>query len=398
MKRIFEYLVTCLAISLFLPACGDMYEIHDKYLKMGEDTYLGKPADLEADAGFKRIRLRWRLNADPRINSCRITWQGAEAPVVVPIEATSDGMHEATFDIPEGKYIFSITSHSQSGKESLPQTISGEVYGDAYKESINLNRRGCRSIVPSRDGATITWVPVDDCVSVKVTYVSSIDGSVKTIEQSASEPTLLIEDFISKGEFSVVSVFRPEENAIDLVESEPETFVFPIFYYVVSGEEWVGTEENPGLMSEYSQIPQASLAIDSFSTQEAVGEGSNGFAHCIIDGNFNTFWHSEWNNGARPVMPHTIVIDLGESKTISAILLARRLNNKDTKAVAFDMSEDKVEWTEAGAMDFPDSPTPVMRILVLPGKATGRYFRLKVTGSNNAPHASLSEVMLYQRL
>ena len=230
-----------------------------------------------------------------------------------------------------------------------------------------------------------------------MTYVSSIDGSVKTIEQSASEPTLLIEDFISKGEFSVVSVFRPEENAIDLVESEPETFVFPIFYYVVSREEWVGTEENPGLMSEYSQIPQASLAIDSFSTQEAVGEGSNGFAHCIIDGNFNTFWHSEWNNGARPVMPHTIVIDLGESKTISAILLARRLNNKDTKAVAFDMSEDKVEWTEAGAMDFPDSPTPVMRILVLPGKATGRYFRLKVTGSNNAPHASLSEVMLYQR-
>ena len=97
-------------------------------------------------------------------------------------------------------------------------------------------------------------------------------------------------------------------------------------------------------------------------------------------------------------MPHTIVVDLGESKTISAILLARRLNNKDTKAVAFDMSEDKVEWTEAGAMDFPDSPTPVMRILVLPGKATGRYFRLKVTGSNNAPHASLSEVILYQRL
>lgn len=68
------------------------------------------------------------------------------------------------------------------------------------------------------------------------------------------------------------------------------------------------------------------------------------------------------------------------------------------KAVAFDISEDKVEWTEAGAMDFPDSPTPVMRILVLPGKATGRYFRLKGTGSNNAPHASLSEVILYQRL
>ena len=85
-------------------------------------------------------------------------------------------------------------------------------------------------------------------------------------------------------------------------------------------------------------------------------------------------------------------------KAISAILLARRLNNKDTKAVAFDISEDKIEWTEAGAMDFPDSPTPVMRILVLPGKATGRYFRLKVTGSNNAPHASLSEVILYQRL
>ena len=51
-------------LILGIAACGDMYDVHEKYLKMGEETYLGIASDLEANSGFNRIELKWKLNAD----------------------------------------------------------------------------------------------------------------------------------------------------------------------------------------------------------------------------------------------------------------------------------------------------------------------------------------------
>ena len=44
-------------LILGIAACGDMYDVHEKYLKMGEETYLGIASDLEANSGFNRIEL-----------------------------------------------------------------------------------------------------------------------------------------------------------------------------------------------------------------------------------------------------------------------------------------------------------------------------------------------------
>ena len=39
-------------LILGIAACGDMYDVHEKYLKMGEETYLGIANDLEANSGL----------------------------------------------------------------------------------------------------------------------------------------------------------------------------------------------------------------------------------------------------------------------------------------------------------------------------------------------------------
>ena len=57
---------------------------------MGEETYLGIASDLEANSGFNRIELKWKLNADPRINASIISWEGCETPIEVPISADRD--------------------------------------------------------------------------------------------------------------------------------------------------------------------------------------------------------------------------------------------------------------------------------------------------------------------
>ena len=73
MKNIIRY-IACGLSAFLMTACGDMYEIHEKYLEMGEETYLGAVQDLSAYSGFNRVKLEWYLNADPRISSCVITW------------------------------------------------------------------------------------------------------------------------------------------------------------------------------------------------------------------------------------------------------------------------------------------------------------------------------------
>lgn len=126
-------------LILGIAACGDMYDVHEKYLKMGEETYLGIASDLEANSGFNRIELKWKLNADPRINASIISWEGCETPIEVPISADRDvnDYISKIIDLSEGKYIFSIINKSETGKESLIQTISGEVYGGSYQAGLS---------------------------------------------------------------------------------------------------------------------------------------------------------------------------------------------------------------------------------------------------------------------
>lgn len=51
MKKIFKYCTACCLAVVTLSACGDLYETHEKYLKMGEKTYIGLANDLEANGG-----------------------------------------------------------------------------------------------------------------------------------------------------------------------------------------------------------------------------------------------------------------------------------------------------------------------------------------------------------
>ena len=55
MKNIIRY-IACGLSAFLMTACGDMYEIHEKYLEMGEETYLGAVQDLSAYSGLNRVK------------------------------------------------------------------------------------------------------------------------------------------------------------------------------------------------------------------------------------------------------------------------------------------------------------------------------------------------------
>lgn len=382
MKTFFKY-ATCFLSTIGILSCGNLYEIHEEYLKMGEEIYVGKADSLEANGGFNRVELRWQLNADPKISTCEISWNGCENPVIVEADRTQKEMSKI-IDLPEGNYIFSIIVNSESGKHSLTQTISGTSYGENYQNS--LPQRGISSVNTSPNGATINWIPEEGCVGVNIEYTNN-KGQKCLIKVNEKEEKTFIADFMPGSEYVITSLYKPELNSIDEIPSLPTVYHFPT-YYIISKEEW----ENDYHL-KYKDLERTGWTIEA-NTEEAGGEGPvNGYVNAILDGDLNTFWHSKWSDNANPILPHVITIDMKEIKVINSIELARRANNKDTKKVNFNISKNGKDWTELGELTFPNSPNPNSKILLLPKSINGRYIKINVTESNNKPHASIAEIL-----
>lgn len=362
MKNIIRY-ITCGLSAFLMTACGDMYEIHEKYLEMGEETYLGAVQDLSAYSGFNRVKLEWYLNADPRISSCVITWEGNENPVVVPVpenRVIKDPM-STIIDLPEGKYIFNMITRSDTGKESLVRTIAGEVYGSTYQTG--LSAQGINSISADLNGVTINWVPVEGCTGTTLTYTND-EGKEKVVKVGEGETITVIPDAVLKTSFKLVSTFKPADDAFDDIPTLEKIMVFPA-YYVLSEKVWSGIHE------QYFDVENTGWTVEA-STEELTGElsSNSGPADRIIDGDIKTFWHSQWDGeGANPPLPHELIIDMQNSQDIMSIELYRRnipSFNSDLKTAVFSISDNKTNWAEVGQLDFPNAPDPNVQTLLLP--------------------------------
>jgi hypothetical protein len=97
---------------------------------------------------------------------------------------------------------------------------------------------------------------------------------------------------------------------------------------------------------------RANWTIDSFSSEEASGEGANnGHAIHSIDGDPDTFWHTQWM-GSEPGPPHWIIIDMHASMLIHGLRLDPRNHWQGQPAVIkVEVSDDKVTWKNSGTID-----------------------------------------------
>lgn len=382
MNKILKYVVSGMA-AVTLAACTSLYDKHEQFLTE-EEVYIGLADSLQANGGFKRVELKWMLNADPRINDCEITWNGCETPVLVDASNAIPGEYMSKIiDLPEGKYIFKIVVKSATGKESIPQTISGESYGDSYQSS--LPQRTISSMTATPEGVTITWLPEEGCTGVQLKYKNA-KGEEKTVAVDSEEETIFLADYLPGGEFELVSFYKPEAEAYDEIPSLPSTREFPAFYEI-SKADW-----DRGMHALYQDLDRTGWSVEA-NTEELEGEGEvNGHATALLDGDLNTFWHSQWQ-GATPSLPHIITIDMQQENTIKSIELARRQGNKDTKNVIFSISSDKQNWKHLGNLSFPSDANPNAKILLLPEAVKGRYIQVTVDDSNSIPHASISEIM-----
>ena len=113
----------------------------------------------------------------------------------------------------------------------------------------------------------------------------------------------------------------------------------------------------------------------NFSDEETVGEGDNGRAAMILDGQRSTYYHNKWKNGSVGY-PHLFTFEAPEPVTVSSLGLYQSRESKyRAKQLAFYISDDGSHWSNAGSrLTIEDTEYPT---ITLPEPVTAKYFRLR---------------------
>lgn len=149
-------------------------------------------------------------------------------------------------------------------------------------------------------------------------------------------------------------------------------------------------------LKDYPTYSRTNWTVVSFSSQEANGEGANnGRAIFALDGNKDTFWHTQWQGGS-PGPPHILVIDMNETKELHGLAFQARQNDGGGKANAVNaqVSTDNVNWVDAGSFNLQNNKD-VQSVFFPEGFKTGRYFKVTINSSYGGNYCATAELKAF---
>ena len=132
--------------------------------------------------------------------------------------------------------------------------------------------------------------------------------------------------------------------------------------------------------------------IVSCSSEETSGEGDNGRAQLIIDGNDNTYWHPQWQSSVAQ-LPHTLVVDMKAVKSVGGFLIKMGgASNRYIKAYDIYGSTDNSSWTKLCSDD--KAPVKSEFKALLDEAVNIRYFKIVIreTTADDGPFVRIYEV------
>ncbi|WP_196017253.1 discoidin domain-containing protein [Alistipes senegalensis] len=181
-----------------------------------------------------------------------------------------------------------------------------------------------------------------------------------------------------------------------------ETYMLPVTITDVKGNLPV----NDALKTRYytfyielAEIDRTGWSIHSYSSQAENGEGGDlgAWAKNVLDGNINSYWHTEYTpNPSQP--PHWIIVDMGKSTTISGFTMTPRQNSSNNDAIPvngyYEVSDDAQTWERV--YDFSNLPNTIERQIFQLDKPTdARYFRITVTTPRNQYYCNIAELTAF---
>ncbi len=317
-------------ISLLFVQCDDMNTLYQDYVDQGEKIYLGKPDSLIAMSGLGRIKLKWYVNADPKIEETIVYWNLRQDSVVKTFQRDKKGIQADSLiidNLTEGVYTFELYNRNKRGERSLLSSVQGQVYGDNYIASLK-NRTVASMQILSFDtekqsaDIEIIWGPkIHDSFASKISYKKRSSGEYTEVLATNDQVSTTILDVGNRlnhpDDLIYISTLYQFENSFDLLETssrKEQTCVFS-----VSG---VRTDYNSDGIEigtiHYENIIKILRRVSSLSTTVAydcnrVAESSS-LANTLfrlflkdnnidIDGYFNGLLNTISSNGINTLYP-----------------------------------------------------------------------------------------------
>ncbi|WP_423129889.1 DUF4998 domain-containing protein [Gaoshiqia sp. Z1-71] len=371
-RKIIDNSLFVLALFAMLVSCEDMMDVHKEYIEGGEIVYAPKPDSIAFHSGKGRILFRYWLYNSPNVASVDICWNNGANSMIIPVTPGTglDSSDVLLENLPEKSYTFDVRTTDKYGNTSLVVTNFGTSYGDSYAST--LFQRKIKSVSAVENGYSIQWYSAaESLVETQVRYET--DNDTKIVRVPAGDDIVICPDAKGGSFFDYRSLYIPEEGAIDtfILEWTPyETAFLSVFKYDRSG--W---------------------SVVTCSDQQVDDGGGVG---TLLDGDFDSYWHSAYSEGAAP-LPHWAIIDLNEAKSVCKIETWRP-GNDDANTVQYWTSNDPdpeaSSWEKIAEGVFPDGDLLTLEFGDS-GVSVKRYLKLVLPDSNRVTYTSISEVFLY---
>lgn len=192
-------------------------------------------------------------------------------------------------------------------------------------------------------------------------------------------------------------IVEPTTNQVILTDVPVDAEISIMTKIISDGTEYQTSVSKIASSTLVTKIAMDNWKVLEYSSQQESGEGvGGGHASHAIDGNLDTFWHTQYSPN-KPGYPHYMVIDMQEVVTIQTVAVARRNNNANfASKMRLEVSPDYVSWEVAGEF-MPDNTINGLQMFRLTNTLSVRYVKLTaVSGATSEPYFCLSEVNLYK--
>jgi len=182
-----------------------------------------------------------------------------------------------------------------------------------------------------------------------------------------------------------------------------ETYILPISIKAVEGANADNSHQTIYFLltgsidaSDMVFLDRIGWQIIEVSSEELNGEGpNNGAAKYAFDGDGETFWHTQWQDG-EPMPPHHITVDMGKNTEMQGFsYLTRNFGGAWPKECTIEVSKDGTTWEVAASFTgLPAAGATEFRSF-FPKAVEARYFKMIITAGYGGASTHVAEINVF---
>ena len=349
-----QIIYTLALASLMLASCKD-----DSGTTVEPDSAPpAKISNISSTSDYGEVALKWTVPNDPDFSHTIVAYQRngtADTAKTKSSSITIDGFGSTA------PVEFSFIAVDLSGNKSAVETISAAPGAPPCDPVF-----GTIEAKPTYGAATVKWTnPTGKVVRIAVKHVDN-----NAVEQIASKNSSKAVDSFD------VALLNAQEIKLSAIYGSTER----------TRDQYIEPLRRP--------INRNLWIVEGFSSEEETGEnnGNNGRAVHAIDGNFDTFWHTQWKNNYVPTLPNYLIYKLGKRSDISWIKVTQRSGNKSLNHVEIWLGNEVDNLTQVGTLEFPDAGGGAQEMTFDP-PVGGLYLKINMPDTRHGDkHSFIAEI------